>query len=200
MEIIVSGGRRRGGRHGGKKRRWTARRERKTGVERKNERERPVMAAMMTVSGCVYRLSRSVPARRPSRVNLNRSVSTRYSILARRARSNFRSLLFARIRRIRRLSPARASFPGRANLSFRTDRQIQRQPRNRKWNWSLICLFIYLMSALSNLKKRQLWRELSEIKRRTMVSWWSDIGCSRAVVEEFSVTAEFFSNDQIVRF
>lgn len=60
------------------------RRKRKTGVERKNERERPVMAAMMTVSGCIYRLSRSVPARRPSRVNLNRSVSTRYSTLASR--------------------------------------------------------------------------------------------------------------------
>lgn len=74
VAIIVSGGRRRGGRHGWKKRRRTARRERKTGVERKNERERPVMAAMMTVSGCVYRLSRSVPARRPSRVNLNHSV------------------------------------------------------------------------------------------------------------------------------
>lgn len=42
------------------------------------------MAAMMTVSGCIYRLSRSVPARRPSRVNLNRSVSTRYSTLASR--------------------------------------------------------------------------------------------------------------------
>lgn len=34
------------------------------------------MAAMMTVSGCIYRLSRSVPARRPSRVNLNRSFTT----------------------------------------------------------------------------------------------------------------------------
>ena len=33
------------------------------------------MAAMMTVGGCVYRLSRSVQARRPSRLNLNRSVS-----------------------------------------------------------------------------------------------------------------------------
>lgn len=97
VAIIVSGGRRRSGRHGGKKRRRTARRERKTGVERKNERERPVMAAMMTVSGCVYRLSRSVPARRPSRVNLNRLVSTRYSILASRARTNLLSLLLARI-------------------------------------------------------------------------------------------------------
>lgn len=68
------------------------------------------MAAMMTVSGCVYRLSRSVPARRPSRVNLNRLVSTRYSILASRARSNFLSLLFACTSRFV-VTHARASSP-----------------------------------------------------------------------------------------
>lgn len=82
VAIIVSGGRGRGvdgteeeTANGERKReRKIEARERKTGVERKNERERPVMAAMMTVSGCIYRLSRSVPARRPSRLNLNRSV------------------------------------------------------------------------------------------------------------------------------
>jgi len=74
-----------------------ARRERKTGVERKNERERPVMAAMMTVSGCVYRLSRSVQARRPSRLNLNRSISTRYSIPVSRACDRISCLFYTLI-------------------------------------------------------------------------------------------------------
>lgn len=72
------------------------------------------MAAMMTVSGCVYRLSRSVPARRPSRVNLNRSVSIRYSILTSRARarvrSNFLPLLHARTRLDLFVARARVSF------------------------------------------------------------------------------------------
>ena len=72
-----------------------ARRERKTGVERKNERERPVMAAMMTVSGCVYRLSRSVQARRPSAKPQPFDFDPLFYSSITRVRSNFLSLLHA---------------------------------------------------------------------------------------------------------
>lgn len=104
------------------------RRKRKTGVERKNERERPVMAAMMTVSGCIYRLSRSVPARRPSRVNLNRSVSTRYSTLASRiAPIEFPVPVYSHA-----LDSARLVSPG-CEHKFPNDRPIARGSGLRNW-------------------------------------------------------------------
>lgn len=177
MAIIVSGGRRRGGRHGWKKRRRTARRERKTGVERKNERERPVMAAMMTVSGCVYRLSRSVPARRPSRLNLNRSVfdPLLYSGIARAIEL---PVLVIRSYPVDPVVTHVLHFPPAQTWIFK---RTARFNVTRKWNRLLIYLFISLTSAPSNWKKRQPWCEISGIKQRTMVSRWSDECPHRAI-------------------